>query len=148
MPFVNAAGVEVHYVEHGPPDADHTAVILHGFPLDHRACLGAFEPSFRDRPGWARIYLDFPGMGRPKAPDWISSTDDVFMVTQAAVNALVTRSYAAIGLSYGGYIAMGLAAAAPDQITGLALIVPVIVPTHADRDVAERRVVARVDGVR
>jgi pimeloyl-ACP methyl ester carboxylesterase len=148
MPFVTAAGVEVHYVEHGPPDAGRTAVILHGFTTDHRMCVAAFEPAFRGRPGWRRIYPDFPGMGQTRAPEWLGSTDDVLRVTQAAVNALVPGPYALAGASYGGYIAMGLAAAQPDRVIGLALVVPMIVPAHALRDVGERRVLVRDGGLR
>ncbi len=148
MPFVTAAGVEVHYVEHGPADAEHTAVILHGFPLDHRMCVASFEPSFRGRPGWRRIYLDFPGMGRTRAPNWVGSTDDVFRITRAAVDALVPGPYALGGVSYGGYIAMGLAAAATERVTGLALVVPMIIPIHALRDVGEHRVLVREGGLR
>ena len=148
MPIVSAAGVEVHYVEHGPAEAAHTAVILHGFPVDHRSGVASFEPSFRDRPGWRRIYLDFPGMGQTRAPEWVGSTDDVFRVTQAAVDALVPGPYALAGESYGGYIAMGLAAAATERVTGLALVVPMIIPIHALRDVGEHRVLVRECGLR
>ena len=143
MPFVSAAGVEVHYVSHGPPDAPRTAVILHGFPLDHRMCVNSFEPAFSSFPGWRRIYLDFPGMGRTRAPSWVASTDDVFRVTQAAIDALVPGPYALVGLSYGGYIAMGLAAAAADRVTGLALVVPVVEPLHARRSIAPQQVLVR-----
>jgi pimeloyl-ACP methyl ester carboxylesterase len=150
MPFVSAEGVEVHYVEYGPPaeDAEQTAVILHGFPIDHRTGVASFEPSFRDRPGWRRIYPDFPGMGQTRAPEWVGSTDDVFRVTQAAVAALVPGRYVLAGVSFGGYVAMGLTAAAPDRVVGLALVVPMIVPTHAQRDVAEHRVLVREEGLR
>jgi len=148
MPFVTAAGVEVHYVEYGPTDAEYTAVFLHGFTTDHRMCVASFEPSFRDRSGWRRIYVDFPGMGQTRAPDWVGSTDDVFRITRAAVDAVVPGPYAVAGASYGGYIAMGLAAAAPDRVTGLALVVPMIVPTHALRDVGDHRVLVRERGLR
>jgi pimeloyl-ACP methyl ester carboxylesterase len=148
VPFVTVAGVEVHYVECGPTSAEHTAVFLHGFPLDHRTCVNSFEPVFADRRDWRRIYPDFPGMGRTLAPEWVGSTDDVFRVTRAAIDALVPGSYALAGLSYGGYIAMGLAAATPDRVTGLALVVPVVLPDHADRDLAEHRVLVREPFVR
>jgi pimeloyl-ACP methyl ester carboxylesterase len=36
---------------------------LHGWPLDHRAMIGAFEPIFEKRQRWKRIYPDLPGMG-------------------------------------------------------------------------------------
>src|SRR4029450_5579527 len=118
-----------------------------GFPIDHRSCVASFEPSFRDRSGWRRIYPDFPGMGQTRAPECVGSTDDVFRATQAAVAALVPGQYVLVGESFGGYVAMGLAAAAPNRVTGLALVVPMIVPTPAQRDVAEHRVLVREEGL-
>lgn len=146
MPFLNAAGVDVHYVEHGPEDgaAEHTAVLLHGFTPDHRLMTGCFEPVFADRPGWRRIYLDLPGMGRTVAPETIRSTDNVFTVVQAAVRGLVPGGrYALCGESYGGYLARGLVAADPAAVTGLALICPMVVAEHAARDVPEHVVLVR-----
>jgi len=147
VPFVTVDGVDVHYVELGSADAEHTVVVLHGFPIDQRLCVATFEPSFRQRPGWRRIYPDFPGMGQTRAPDWVASTNDIFKVTQDAVNALVPGRYALAGTSYGGYVAMGIAEATPDRVTGLALIVPVIVAAHEDRDVAAHQVLVRDDGL-
>jgi pimeloyl-ACP methyl ester carboxylesterase len=137
MPFIEAAGVDMYYVEHGPGahDAEQTLVLLHGFTVDHRSNLAAFEPCFADRSRWRRLYLDLPGMGHTHAPDWVSSTDDVFAVTQAAINALVPGRYALAGGSFGGYLSLGLAAAAPDAVLGLCLYVPMVVPVHAERDV-------------
>ena len=66
--------MEVHYVECGPASASHTAVILHGFPLDNRMCVNSFEPVFESFPtglsSWRRIYPDFPGMGHAGA-SWL-----------------------------------------------------------------------------
>ncbi len=42
---------------------------LHGWPLDHRAMVGAFEPIFAKRKGWKRIYPDLPGMGKTKGAE-------------------------------------------------------------------------------
>jgi pimeloyl-ACP methyl ester carboxylesterase len=146
MPFLHAAGVDVHYVEHGPPSgaAERTAVLLHGFPPDHRLMTGCFEPVFADRPGWRRIYLDLPGMGRTVAPESVRSTDDVFAVVRAAVRELVPDGrYALCGESYGGYLARGLVAADPGTSLGLALVCPMVIADHADRDVDEHVVLVR-----
>jgi pimeloyl-ACP methyl ester carboxylesterase len=137
VPFTNAAGVSVHYVEYGfgPGAAAYTAVFLHGFSLDHRVMTGCFEPVFADRPGWRRVYLDLPGMGRSVAPSGLRSTDDIFAVVRAAVAQLVPGGrYALCGESYGGYLARGLVAADPAPVTGLALVCPVVVPEHAARE--------------
>ncbi|SDJ46435.1 Pimeloyl-ACP methyl ester carboxylesterase [Actinokineospora alba] len=133
MPFVHAAGVDVHYVEHG--HGDHTAVLLHGFSPDHRLMTGCFEPVFAKRDGWRRVYLDLPGMGLTKAPADLVGTDAVFAVVRATIDALVPGRYAVAGESYGGYLARGLVAAEPDRVTGMALVCPVI---GMERDVDER----------
>ena len=83
MAFVQSRGVDVHYVAYGASRewAERTIVVLHGYTLDHRSAVAVFEPAFHGRDGWRRLYLDFPGMGRTRAPDWVASTDDVLEVT-------------------------------------------------------------------
>jgi pimeloyl-ACP methyl ester carboxylesterase len=145
VPFVTAAGIDVHFVEHGPTaDTDPpTAVLLHGFTPDHRLMTGCFEPVFATRPGWRRVYLDLPGMGRTTAPDHIRGTDDVFAVVREAVDLLVPGRYAVAGESYGGYLARGLVAASPERASGLALVCPMVVAAHEDRDVPAHQVLVR-----
>ena len=87
MAYVEVDGVPVHYVEHGPAGPGvGTVVLVHGFPVDHRIMTGAFEPVFTGRPGWRRLYVDLPGMGRTVAPD-VASTDDVFRILRGTVEA-------------------------------------------------------------
>jgi pimeloyl-ACP methyl ester carboxylesterase len=128
MAFVQSRGVDVHYVAYGASRewAERTIVVLHGYTLDHRSAVAVFEPAFHGRDGWRRLYLDFPGMGRTRAPDWVASTDDVLEVTAGAVDGLVDGPYALAGISFGGYVAAGVAAGDPDRVTGLALVVPMV----------------------
>jgi|GEM_PF-3564752 len=76
--FIRAAGVNVHYVEHGVAgDADApTALLLHGFSPDLRLMTGCFEPIFESRPEWRRVYLDLPGMGQTVAPMMVAEHAD------------------------------------------------------------------------
>ena len=146
MPVVTVNGTAVHYVEHGPGTdaAAHTAVLLHGFPLDHRVMTGCFEPVFAGRPGWRRLYLDLPGMGATVAPEGIRGTDDVFAVVRAAVEHLVPGGrFALCGESYGGHLALGLVAADPAAVTGLALVCPMVVARRAARDLPAPVVLVR-----
>nr|BFF18944.1 hypothetical protein GCM10025730_24650 [Promicromonospora thailandica] len=146
MPYVEVDGVTVHYVEEGPPRGAGvpTAVLVHGFPVDHRLMVGAFEPVFGARAtGWRRVYVDLPGMGRTAAGD-VAGTDDVFRVLRGAVRELVPEGpYAVVGQSYGGYLARGLAAADPGRVAGLAVLVTVVDPVHERRDVPAHRVLVR-----
>lgn len=143
MPYVDAAGVLVHYVEHGPRDAERTLVLLHGFTPDHRLMTGAFEPVLAGRGGWRRIYLDLPGMGLTKAPGYMASTDDVYSVVLEAVQELVTGQYAVAGESYGGYLARGLVAEHRRRVTGMALVCPMLIAEHEARDVPLHGVMRR-----
>ncbi|MFD2797330.1 alpha/beta fold hydrolase [Promicromonospora vindobonensis] len=148
MAYVEVDGVSVHYVEHGSgtPGAA-TAVLVHGFPVDHRIMTGAFEPVFAERPGWRRLYVDLPGMGRTEAPD-VASTDDVFRILRGTVEALVPEGpYVVVGQSYGGYLARGLAAADPERVAGLAAVVTVVEPRHELRQLPVRQVLVRDPGL-
>jgi pimeloyl-ACP methyl ester carboxylesterase len=145
MAYVEVDGVRVHYVEHGSSTGPgvSTAIMIHGFPVDHRIMTSAFEPAFADRPGWRRIYVDLPGMGRTVAPD-VGSTDDVFRILRGVVEALVPEgAYVVVGQSYGGYMARGLAAADPERVAGLATVVMLVEPRHELRQLPERRVLVR-----
>ncbi|MEL7975556.1 alpha/beta hydrolase [Isoptericola sp. F-RaC21] len=142
--MIDAAGSPVHVVERGAapgPDTP-TIVLLHGFPVDHRLMLTAFEGAFAGRRDWRRVYLDLPGMGASPASG-VASTDDVLAVVRAAVDELVPGPYVVVGESYGGYLARGLVAAEPARVRGLALLCPMIVPEHARRDVPPHRVLVR-----
>jgi pimeloyl-ACP methyl ester carboxylesterase len=141
---VEVDGVRVHYVEHGQAGPGvATVVLVHGFPVDQRLMAGAFEPVFADRPGWRRVYVDLPGMGGTVAPD-VASTDDVFRILRAAVQALVPEGpYALVGQSYGGYLARGLAAADAGRVAGLAVVVTVVEPRHDLRELPLRQVLVQ-----
>ena len=137
MAFVQAGGSAVHYVEHGParPTGGRTLVALHGFTADHRMMVPALEPVFATRTGWRRLYLDLPGMGRTTAPDALGGTDDVLAIVTAAIDTLVDGPYAVAGLSYGGHLATGLAGRPDARVSALALLAPMVVAAHAERDV-------------
>lgn len=143
MPYVDAAGVHVHYVEHGWLDAERTLVLLHGFTPDHRLMTGAFEPVLASRDGWRRVYLDLPGMGATQAPGHITSTDDVYDVVLGAIETLVPGQYAVAGESYGGYLARGLVAEHPRRVLGMALVCPMLIAEHQARDVPAHQVMHR-----
>jgi pimeloyl-ACP methyl ester carboxylesterase len=144
MAYVEVDGVLVHYVEHGPtgPGAA-TVVLVHGFPVDQRLMVSAFEPAFADRPDWRRVYVDLPGMGGTVAPD-VASTDDVFRILRGAVQALVPEGpYALVGQSYGGYLARGLTAADAGRVAGLAVVVTVVEPRQDLRVLPQRQVLVQ-----
>lgn len=128
--------IAVHHVEHG---AGRPVLVLHGAGVDHRETEACFEPVFEGVAGFRRIYPDLPGMGRTVATERLRSAEDVLdtllgfagQVTDGAAHLL-------IGHSAGAYYAQAMAARAPGQVAGLALVCPLLPDV---RDVPERRVV-------
>ncbi|HEV3464295.1 MAG TPA: alpha/beta hydrolase, partial [Actinomycetota bacterium] len=108
-----------HYTDHG----DGTPMVaLHGVGVDHREMAAALEPVFAGRAGYRRLYPDLPGMGRTPAPEEVSSSDDVLDTLLGFVDAVIgDQPLLVAGLSYGGYLARGIANRRPGQVTGLAL---------------------------
>lgn len=113
-------------------------VVLHGAGVDHREPEACFEPILERVPGVRRIYPDLPGMGRSPAPESLHSSDDVLHLLLDFVHAECGRErFWLVGHSWGGYLAREMAARAPDQVAGLALVCPVLAGDH---DVPEHRV--------
>jgi pimeloyl-ACP methyl ester carboxylesterase len=132
-----AGAVAVHYVEHG---VGQPVLVLHGAGVDHRETEACLEPVFEGRAGFRRIYPDLPGMGRTVAPDELRSAEDV-LATLLGFAGEVTdgTAHLLIGHSLGAYYAQAMAARAPEQVAGLALVCPLLTNV---RDVPRHRVVA------
>ena len=104
-------------------------LLLHGRPTDHEAMVGAFEPIFRERSGYQRIYVDMPGMGRTTGGSWLMGNEDVVDVLIRLMDSLVgERPFLIAGFSYGGYIARGILYKRTAQVAGLMLLVPPVTP--------------------
>jgi pimeloyl-ACP methyl ester carboxylesterase len=130
-------GLAVHHVTHG---SGRPVLVLHGAGVDHREAEACFEPCFRDTSGYRRIYPDLPGMGRTPAPGHLSSAEDVLHALLDFAAAVTQGApYLLVGHSAGGYFAQAMAAAAPDDVAGLALVCPLL---PGVRDVPEHRAVA------
>jgi pimeloyl-ACP methyl ester carboxylesterase len=109
-------------------------LMLHGWSLDHHHMMIAFEPVFAGRSGWERIYLDLPGHGRSPAPDSINNQDDILMALFKFIKEVIgDQHFLLVGASAGAYLARGVLQRLPEQIDGLALIVPMIVAQDAQR---------------
>ena len=87
-------------------------------------------------------------MGRTPAGQ-VTGTDELFEAVVGAVEALVDGGrYSVCGESYGGYLARGLVAAVPHRVSGMALVCPMVVAPHAERDVPPHQVLVRDDFAR
>ena len=126
----------VHHVEHG---TGRPVLVLHGAGVDHCEAEACFEPVFAGVAGLRRIYPDLPGMGRTDAPETMRSADDVLdALLDFADDVTGGTAYLLVGHSAGAYYAQAMATRRRQQVTGLALICPLL---PALRDVPEHCVV-------
>jgi len=118
--------IGVHYQIHGE---GRPFLALHGWGLDHRTMANTLEPIFRRRTGWKRIYPDLPGMGKTKAPDWLTASDQILdLLVEFADRVAPGERLALLGLSYGGYLAQGLIHRLSERVDGVCLVVPSMGP--------------------
>ena len=134
-------GLSLHYRLEGE---GRPVLLLHGRPTDHRAMVGAFEPIFKERAGWQRIYVDLPGMGKTTGGRWLAGNDDVVDLLLNFMDALWgERPFLVAGFSYGGYLARGILYKRMAQVAGLMLLAPAIGARREDRILPEPRIFGR-----
>ncbi len=111
-------------------------IMLHGWSIDHRHMVSDMEPTFRQRDGWKRIYLDLPGHGRTPGKDWITNQDKILDVVLDFIDHVIPgQRFVLAGSSLGAYLARGVVHHRPASIDGLLLTVPVIMAEDAKRHV-------------
>ncbi len=114
-------------------------LFLHGRVGDHQPWLQAIEPLFEHREGWKRIYLDIPGHGHTKAPDWLTTDDQVLDVLLRFIDRVILgERFAMAGFSWGGYLAQGIVYQRLSKVDGLLLIAP---GTHRDNEKSPERTI-------
>lgn len=111
-------------------------LLLHGMPLDHRHVVNDFEPLFRERTGWKRIYPDMPGMGKTPGPDWVTNQDQILDILLAFIDAVIPEQrFSLAGASYGAYMAQGVIYSRPHMVDGVLFLVPMVHMEWEDRAV-------------
>ncbi|MBO3738795.1 alpha/beta hydrolase [Actinoplanes sp. NEAU-H7] len=121
-------------------------VAVHGWTADHRLMSGCLEPVFGERPGYRRVYLDLPGMGRSPAPPTLDSSDgQVAAVHEFIGEVLGDEPFLLVGESYGGYLSRAVTRDRRDQVLGLALICPIGAEVQPSRRSLPAREVLRPD---
>ena len=116
--------------------------MLHGWGVDHRIMSGCMERVFeRGLDRFQRIYMDLPGMGNSKESDSIKNSDDMLEIIMQFIDAILPdEKFILAGESYGGYLARGLVKQRPNQVLGLLLICPLIIPGYRKGNVPGMKV--------
>lgn len=125
-------GLRIWYDIHG---GGVPVLFLHGWTMDHRDEALEYEPIFAKRRGFARIYLDLPGMGQSPSQEWIDCQDRYLDAVLGFLDrVLAGQRFILAGTSAGAYLALGLIHRKADEIDGLLLKVPLVEPDDARRD--------------
>jgi pimeloyl-ACP methyl ester carboxylesterase len=102
-------------------------ILLHGSPSDHTRAMAQIEPAFRSRKGWRRVYPDLPGHGESPGAPRIRDMDDYLDVALEFVDRVSAHGGFSIGgISFGAYLALGIARKRTSKVEGLLLSVPEI----------------------
>jgi pimeloyl-ACP methyl ester carboxylesterase len=129
---IEVDGVAVWYEMRGE---GRPLICLHGWPADHEHIRHDLEPLFEHRPGWGRIYVDLPGLGRSPASERIGSHAEMAkFVAKLATRLVPSGGFCVAGASYGGYLARWLTHYCPQLIDGFFIYVPAF-GSHSDRRV-------------
>jgi pimeloyl-ACP methyl ester carboxylesterase len=135
----------IDYEEHGE---GRPILLLHGWTMDRRVEMDAYEKIFATRTGWRRIYPDLPGMGRSLAKPELRTQDDMLEALLAFIDrVLPSGRFLLAGTSAGGYLARAIAVRRRPRIAGLLLRVPAVVPDVARRTLPSFRPLVRDDAL-
>ena len=108
--------IAVHLTGRGP-----LAILLHGYPLDHRMWLDVMTSSLAEDHTLAAI--DLRGHGdSPWCGNNVHTMDLMADDVSAVIRTLCDDPVDIVGLSMGGYVAQALYAAHPDLVSSLALV--------------------------
>ncbi|KAJ5512619.1 hypothetical protein N7463_002171 [Penicillium fimorum] len=122
--------LSAHEIGEGLP-----VLIIHGWQMEGRVEELDFEPIFSKIPGFRRIYVDLPGMGRTPASN-VKDMDEIYLRLVQFIDSRLGRSrFLLVGSSCGGYLARAIAQKYIEQVDGLLLRVPLIEPKDSMRDV-------------
>lgn len=128
MGYFNYNGTSLHYKIYGTGTP---VLMLHGWNMDHHILSGCMEPVFygMESDDFKRIYVDLPGMGKTKATDSIKNSDDILELLHAFVESICPdQTIILVGESYGGYLARGYINKYRNDVGGVILICPLMVP--------------------
>lgn len=119
-------------------------VMLHGYYTDHTLMVGCMENVFSVRNNYKRIYIDLPGMGKSSSAEWINNSDSMLDIVIDFIEKIIpNENFLLAGESYGGYLARGVMYKMADNVDGVALICPLIIPDYKKRNLPEHVVLVK-----
>lgn len=128
---VTTAAGSFAYLETGSAEADSAVLFLHGFGGDHTnwGQLQGEAPAAR-----RAIAIDLPGHGGSSRNVGSGSAEDIADRVGVCTDALGLRRINLVAHSFGGAVALHLAAQRPAQVASLMLIAPAILGARANPD--------------
>ncbi len=118
MPFAQLADVSLYYEVQGPIDAP-PLVLICGLALD----VSEIAPIIAGlAAGYRVLAFDNRGAGRSDKPDVAYTIEMMAADTAGVMRAVGITSATVLGISMGGRIALALALAEPEMVTGLILV--------------------------
>ncbi|MEK6975889.1 MAG: alpha/beta hydrolase [Candidatus Thermoplasmatota archaeon] len=121
---------ELAHQVHGPRDG-RVVLLVHGFPLDRQ--MWRFQVNALATAGLRVVVPDLAGFGRSEG-DSRDTVDGHARDLVALLDRLHIAKATVAGFSMGGYVALAVAALAPERVDGLVLI-----DTRANADSAEAK---------
>lgn len=133
----------VYYQEFG---TGKPILCIHGFPEDHRTMVGCVEPIMKTLNNYRRIYIDLPGMGNTEMNPSIKNADDMLEFLIRFIKEVIKdESFLLVGLSYGGYLSLGMMLKANLKVSGVFLICPCVISKHESRKPAQKEILVLED---
>jgi len=120
MPYVNAGGVNLHYVQQG--SGDEPIVFIHGYTGSLRDCE---ETLARLPAGYTGYAIDLRGAGESDRPGHGYNLPQFAADVDAATRALGLETFTLVGHSMGGGTAMQFAVSYAERLRKLVLVAPV-----------------------
>jgi len=114
-------------IGHGKP-----IVFIHGWSVNHKLWLNKIESiNGTWKENYLRIYFDLPGMGKSIASKSIKNSDDIKRtIEEFLLETIGHKHYLLAGNSYGGYLSRGLLLDHINEIDGLFLLCPLVIPGY------------------
>ncbi len=122
-------------------------IMLHDFGTDHRQMMGCMEKLFEKRPGWKRVYIDLPGMGKSEGKDWIKNSAKILQIVSSLINNIVKdQEFVLVGHGYGAYLIRPVSHEHSNRLQGMLLIAPLTKVGYKDKKLPKKTVLSRTTG--